>query len=206
MISRAGRHPMLPIRDSVVTRYPPVATWTLIIANALVFLFQISLSRPEQQAFLAHFALIPAYYFVDPSPKALGDYLPFVSNMFLHGGWMHIILNMWSLWIFGPAVEDRLGSARYTGFYFTAGIIASVTHAVFNPGSAAPALGASGAIAGVIGCYARMFPWARIIVVVPILFIPLFFPVPALLFAGLWFLAQLLQGWADLFGPGAMGG
>jgi len=81
------------------------------------------------------------------------DYLPFVSNMFLHGGWLHLILNMWTLWLFGRAVEDQLGSLPYLAFYFACGLLASVTHAALNPTSTVPALGASGAIAGVLGCY-----------------------------------------------------
>ena len=89
---------------------------------------------------------------------ALADYLPFVSNMFLHGGWLHLILNMWMLWLFGPAVEDRLGPWRYLSFYLACGLAASVTHAAFNPTSTIPALGASGAIAGVLGCYIAHVP------------------------------------------------
>jgi membrane associated rhomboid family serine protease len=104
--------------------------------------------------------------------------------MFLHGGWLHLILNMWSLWILGPAVEDRLGAIPYLLFYLATGIAASVAHAVFNPSSDVPALGASGAIAGVIGSYVRLFPLARLVVVVPILFLPLFFEVQAVFFRG----------------------
>ena len=122
----------------------------------------------------------------------LTDYLPFVSNMFLHGGWLHLIVNMWTLWLFGRAVEDQLGSGRYLAFYFACGILASITYAALNPNSTVPALGASGAIAGILGCYMRFFPFSRIVVLIPILFIPLFFEVPAMLFAGLWFLFQIL--------------
>jgi membrane associated rhomboid family serine protease len=110
-----------------------------------------------------------------------------------------VILNIWTLWLFGQAVEDRLGHARYLAFYLVCGVIASVTHAAFNPTSSVPALGASGAIAGVLGCYVRLFPLARLIVMVPIF--PFFVEVPAGIFAGLWFLMQVLQGTVELFKP-----
>jgi membrane associated rhomboid family serine protease len=97
--------------------------------------------------------------------------------MFLHGGWLHLILNMWTLWLFGSTVEDRLGHGRYLAFYIVCGVAAAVAHVLFNPTSQVPALGASGAIAGVLGCYMRLFPLARVIVVVPIIFIPLFFEI-----------------------------
>jgi membrane associated rhomboid family serine protease len=201
---------MFPIRNSVPTRYPPVVTWLLIAANCAVFLFQKSLSPSELEWFLINFALIPARYF---TPYIFGvpdatflDYLPFFTNMFLHGGWLHLILNMWTLWLFGPAIEDRLGPFRYLIFYLVCGVLASIAHAVFNPASIIPALGASGAIAGVLGCYLRLFPYARIVVVVPILFLPLFFEVYAFVFVGFWFAIQLLQGAAELLSPSTTGG
>lgn len=106
---------------------------------------------------------------------------------------------MWTLWLFGPTVEDRLGHGRYLVFYFCCGIAASLVQVLVNPDSTVPVLGASGAIAGVLGCYAGLFPLARVIVLVPIIFIPLFFELPALFFIGLWFLIQVFQGIADLF-------
>jgi membrane associated rhomboid family serine protease len=136
----------------------------------------------------------------------LTDYLPFVSNMFLHGGWLHLIVNMWTLWLFGRAVEDQLGSRRYLAFYFACGTLASVTYAALNPTSTVPALGASGAIAGILGCYMRFFPFSRIVVLIPIIFIPLFFEVPAMLFTGLWFLFQALGALTDWSTPFAGGG
>jgi membrane associated rhomboid family serine protease len=204
-VTLTGALPMFPIRDGVATRYAPVITWCLIASNCAVFLAQLSLTPAELEWFLARFALIPARYFhamagIAPA-QSLADYLPFVTNMFLHGGWLHLIVNMWTLWIFGAAVEDRLGAVTYLVFYLATGIAASIAHAVFNPDSVVPALGASGAIAGVIGCYVRLFPLARLLVVVPILFIPLFFEVPAIFFAGFWFLMQLLQGSFELLAP-----
>jgi membrane associated rhomboid family serine protease len=201
---------MFPIQNAVPSRYPPLVTWALIAVNCAVFLIELSLSPRELDWFLLRFALIPARYFAPPpygdASLSLADYLPFVSNMFLHGGWLHVILNMWMLWLFGPTVEDRLGRAYYLIFYLACGGLASVTHAVFNPTSAVPALGASGAIAGVLGCYIRLFPFARLVVLIPILFFPFFFEVPAIVFAGLWFLLQMLQGAAELFMPSTGGG
>jgi membrane associated rhomboid family serine protease len=189
---------MFPIRNTVPTRYPPVITWVLIATNCIVFLFEISLSPYELQQLLYQFALVPGRYSgilaSDEIDPVVGDVLPLFTMMFLHGGWLHLILNMWTLWLFGPTIEDRLGHGRYLAFYLACGVAASVAHIFFNPVSIVPALGASGAIAGVLGSYMRLFPLARVVVVVPILFIPLFFEVYAFFYVGFWFLMQFLQG------------
>jgi membrane associated rhomboid family serine protease len=201
---------MFPIANPIPLRYAPVATWALIAVNCIVFLFELSLSQAQLDQFFSQFALIPARYFdpalADGAAPSLTAYLPFASNMFLHAGWFHLIVNMWTLWLFGTVVEDQLGSGRYLMFYFACGVLASLAHAFFNPTSTAPALGASGAIAGVLGCYVWLFPFSRIIVVVPILFLPLFFAVPALVFVGLWFAMQLLQATAETLTASAGGG
>jgi len=201
---------MFPIQIAVPTRYPPVVTWALIAANVAVFLFQLSLTPSELELFLSRFALIPARYLAAPpyagARQALVDYLPFFSNMFLHGGLLHLILNMWTLWLFGPTVEDRLGSGRYLVFYLACGLLASVSHAIFNPTSTIPALGASGAISGVLGSFILMFPLAELVIVIPILFFPFFFQVPAIVFAGFWFVSQVLAGTVELFAPSGGGG
>ena len=198
---------MIPIRNAVPSRYPPVVTWLLIATNCLVFLLQKSLSPAELEEFLRDFALIPARYtaalaYGDLSPD---DLFPFFTMMFLHGGWLHLIFNMWTLWLFGPTIEDRLGHGTFLVFYLVCGVAASLTHVIFSLTSTVPALGASGAIAGVLGFYMRMFPLARIVVLVPIIFIPLFFEVPAFVFAGIWFLIQVLQGTAELLMPSSEG-
>jgi membrane associated rhomboid family serine protease len=200
---------MLPIEIAVPTRYPALITYALIAANCLLFLFQVSLSPDELEAFVNEFGLIPARYFAAPSAmsaQGLLDYLPFVSNMFLHGGWLHLILNMWTLYLFGPAIEDRLGSARYLVFYLACGLFASVAHALLNPTSTLPAVGASGAISGVLASFIMMFPLARLVIMIPILFFPFFFEVPAILFAGLWFFTQVTAGLAELMVPSQTGG
>ena len=187
---------MLPIKSAVPVRYPPLATWSLIAINCVVFLFETSLSEAQLEEFLSQFALVPSHF---SDPTEVADYLPFVSNMFLHGGWLHLILNMWTLWVFGPPVEDQFGWRLYLVFYLFCGVLASVTHVVFNPTSSIPALGASGAIAGILGCYMRLFPQARVIVMIPVIFIPLFFALPGAVFVGLWFLMQVLQATTSLF-------
>ncbi len=199
---------MFPILNTAPSRSPPIITWALIAANSLVFLYESSLSPDELEAFLGRFALIPALYFTPhfDLSYALSNWQPFFTNMFLHGGWLHLIFNMWALWLFGGTVEDRMGSARYLVFYLACGFLASVTHAVVNPTSTAPALGASGAIAGVMGCYMRLFPWARIVAVIPVLFFPFFFELPAIVVIGFWFTIQILNGAGALFMTSTSGG
>jgi len=201
---------MIPIGTAVPSRYPPIITWLLIATNCAVFLFQQSLSPAELNEFIEQFALIPAHYMdffgYGDAEHGAADFLPFITMMFLHGGWLHLIFNMWTLWLFGPTIEDRLGHGRYLVFYFCCGIAASLAQLIIDPTSTVPVLGASGAIAGVLGCYMGLFPFARVIILVPILFVPLFFELPAMAFIGLWFLIQVFQGIADLFTSPSAGG
>jgi membrane associated rhomboid family serine protease len=201
---------MFPIRNTVPSRYPPVVTWILITSNCLVFLFQNSLSPSDFEEFVGEFALIPARYSEllasRQSDVTAVDILPLFTMMFLHGGWLHLILNMWTLWLFGPTVEDRLGHGRFLTFYLACGLAASLAHLLFNPTSVVPALGASGAIAGILGAYMRLFPFARVVVVVPILFIPLFFELHAFYFVGFWLLLQIVGGLLDLAMTPSSGG
>jgi len=196
---------LFPIRDSVSRSREPVVVWTIIGLNVAVFLYQLSLSHNAELSFVYHHALVPLRYFNPEWAWEVGlpptDATPFVTAMFMHGGWLHIILNLWTLWIFGPALEDRLGPVRFIALYLGSGLAAGFAHAIFNAGSPQPMLGASGAIAGVIGAYALRFPYAWVRVIVPILFIPLFFSIPALLFAGIWFGLQIMQGASELLNP-----
>ncbi|MCK8785575.1 rhomboid family intramembrane serine protease [Roseomonas sp. NAR14] len=196
---------MFPWADTVARRHPPLIVWAFIGTNVLAFLYQTSLPPHMLDRFLFDFALVPSRVFGRLRLIAPSDWTPFLTNIFLHASWLHLILNMWTLWIFGPAVEDRLGTVRFTAFYLFCGVAAGLAHALANPDSVVPALGASGAIAGVIGCYARMFPAARLVVIVPILFIPLFFEVSALAFAVIWFAMQVIPGLVSL-GDTASGG
>jgi membrane associated rhomboid family serine protease len=117
---------MIPIANTAPTRNPPLMTWALIAANCLIFLFQSGLSPAELELFIHRFALIPARYFAHlpfgDVDRSVADYLPFLTNMFLHAGWLHLIFNMWTLWLFGPAVEDRLGSLPYLFFFLACGV------------------------------------------------------------------------------------
>lgn len=200
---------MIPVRTSVPSRYPALVTYGLIVANVLVFLFQTSLPAEAEEAFIYLHGLVPARYTNPAWAMRVGlpsdDYLPFLTTIFLHGGWLHLILNMWTLWLFGEAVEDRLGHFRYLVFYLACGLAASGAHAFVNADSTIPAVGASGAIAGVTGAYARLFPRSWIVLVVPVLFLPLFFQVPALAYLAFWFLMQVLQGTVGLALPDAGG-
>lgn len=201
---------MIPIQGALPNRYPPFFTWGLIGVNTLSFLYQAALPPEQLEAFLYNYALVPARYAYPQWADWVGlppdDYLPFFTNMYLHGGWLHLILNMWTLYIFGPAIEDRLGAVRFFAFYSFCGVAASFAHAIVNLDSTIPALGASGAIAGVLGAYMRLFPLAQVIVVIPILFLPFFMELPAAVFAGIWFLMQVLQGIGDVVSPSMGGG
>ena len=196
---------MIPISNSVPVRYPPIATSALLSANVVVFLFEVSLPPRGQEALIHLYGLIPVRY-TDPAwayrvGLSPGDYLPFISSMFLHGGWLHLILNMWTLWLFGGAVEDRFGHLRFLCFCLLCGLAAGFTHYWTNADSTVPVVGASGAIAGVLAAYMALFPRSRIILLVPIFFIPLFFEMQAGIYVLLWFILQVAQGTVGLFLP-----
>ena len=205
---------MFPLSTTVAVRFPPLVTWGLIALNVLAYMlessFMASGGEAALRAFLNEWGLVPARYFVPGWGEAHGlsngGWLPFITNTFLHGGFLHLAFNMWTLYIFGPAVEDRLGHVGYLVFYLACGAGASLAHAWMNPLSTIPAIGASGAIAGVTGAYMRLFPHSRVVVLVPVLFYPLFFEVYAFLFAGLWFIGQIVNAMASLGAGQAAGG
>jgi len=201
---------MFPIHDTIPGRNPPVAMWAIIVINCVVFLVQVTLPEQALQTWLHLFGIVPARY-TFPQWAAhvgfpVGDYWPFLTSMFLHGGWFHIFANMWTLWIFGDNVEDRMGPVRFLLFYLLCGVVAGIIHLVTNPMSTVPTVGASGAIAGVMGAYLVLFPQSRVIVVVPIFFWPFFFEVPAVFYLLIWFGIQVLSGTAALAAPGQVGG
>jgi membrane associated rhomboid family serine protease len=175
----------------------------LILVNVGVFLFGVFVLNSKQaEQMIFKYGLIPDHIRlseVGSIYQLRTDILrPFLTNMFLHGGWGHIISNMWILFIFGDNVEDRMGKVRYFLFYILCGLIASFTHFVLHRNSPIPAIGASGAISGVMAAYMIMFPKSTIVSFVPVFIIPLFIPIPALIFIGLWFLIQLLSGTTSL--------
>jgi membrane associated rhomboid family serine protease len=201
---------MFPIRDSVPSRSVPVVTRALILINVLVFFFELMLPRESLEQLVYLFGLVPARFSHPDWAAAIGfpldNYWPILTHQFLHGGWFHIIANMWTLWIFGDNVEDRMGPMRFVIFYLLCGTIAGLTHMLTNPDSTVPSVGASGAIAGVLGAYILLFPTARLVVMIPILFFPFFFEVPAIFYLAIWFFAQLLSGTMALAGPEQVGG
>lgn len=196
---------MIPIRDAARSAHFPLINWLLIVANSLAFFWQLSLGPRLQEAVFLY-GIVPMRY-SDPVAAAhftlLEQVLPFFTSMFLHGGWLHILGNMWFLYIFGDNIEDRLGSIRYLFFYLLCGIAAGLIHLITNWHSRLPTIGASGAIAGVMGAYVLLFPRARILTLVPIFFFVQFFEIPAFIFLGYWFLIQLLSAGLT---PSEMGG
>ena len=181
---------MIPLRDTVRSRSIPVVTYSLIAVNLVVFLFEASLNAGQFQAFLTAYGLVPARL----TPAHPGAYTTLVSSMFLHGSWFHVLSNMWVLFIFGDNVEDRMGAGRYLLFYLMGGMVAGLSQVFFAAGSQIPTVGASGAIAGVLGAYLILFPSGRVLTLIPLVFIPWLVEIPAFLFLGLWFLTQLSSG------------
>ena len=186
---------MIPLRDNNPRRTFPLINTLLIFLNVLMFLWEWSLG-PAIVPTLEGLAFVPARFWggemIGPSLFSI-----FIS-MFLHGGWMHLLGNMLYLWIFGDNVEDRLGHFKYLLFYLACGVVATLAHAVTNPHSIMPAVGASGAIAGVLGAYILLFPHARVMTLIPIFVIVTIRELPAVLVLGLWFVLQLFTGAATL--------
>ncbi|MGQ9567706.1 MAG: rhomboid family intramembrane serine protease [Anaerolineae bacterium] len=184
---------MFPLQDTVRSREFPVVNWLLIAANVLIFVLESSLGPRQLQRLLMLCGVVPARFL----RLGLSDpiqVLTIFTSMFLHGGWWHLISNMWALFIFGDNVEDRMGHVRYLVFYLLSGFAASLAHIFMAPASTVPTVGASGAISGVLAAYLVLFPRARVITFVPLFFMPWFVEVPALLYLGMWFLSQLFNG------------
>ena len=191
---------VFPLRDSPRTRIRPVVTYTLVIANAVVFLIELALG-PAVWDLLNIFAVVPVNvlnpaYWVATFGWPLAS---MVTSTFFHGSWGHLIGNMLYLWIFGDNIEDLLGHGRYALFYVLCGLLANVAHILANPTSPLPTIGASGAVAGVLGAYILSFPRARVLTLVPIGFFVPAIRIPAWAYLGFWFLVQLLSGLAPLW-------
>src|SRR5215813_14945859 len=189
---------MIPIRDDTPRYSTPFINYFLIGLNVLVFLFELSLDVRTRAAFFAQFGVVPAWI-TGAVPSYLHaqqgfSLLPIVTSMFLHASWLHLIANMWVLWIFGDNIEDHLGHFLYLIFYLLSGIAASLLHIFFNLGSTVPSVGASGAIAGVMGAYFMLFPSARVLTLVPIIIFFSFIWLPAWVVLGYWFVVQFLSG------------
>jgi len=175
---------MIPLRDTERSYSPPIVTVLIIVLNAVVFFYEISLDPFSRNHLIAMYGVVPEHLRLST----------LVTSMFLHGGWMHIIGNMWFLWIFGDNIEDTLGHFQYLVFYLLCGIAAGLAHVVTNADSPMPTLGASGAIAGVMGAYLVKFPKARILTLVPIFFFLTTYELPAAFVLVYWFIIQFFSG------------
>jgi membrane associated rhomboid family serine protease len=186
---------MIPLRDINPTRSTPVATYTLLVTNVAVFLYQVSLGPGAGEAFVMRFGMIP-YYLTDS--VHLPSFTTPLTSMFLHGGWLHLIFNVWFLHVFGDNVEDALGKTRFVAFYVATGLAAALAQTLVDPGSRVPMVGASGAISGVLGAYVRMYPGARVVTLIPFFVLMLIRHVPAGFFIAFWFIGQLVSGMGSL--------
>jgi membrane associated rhomboid family serine protease len=185
---------MIPLRDIVPSRTTPIVTISLIVANVLVFLYELTLGRAVND-FTLYFGLVPAAF----------SWVAVFTSMFLHGGLFHVAGNMLYLWIFGDNVEDRMGHGRFLVFYLLCGTAAALAQTITAPDSVVPMVGASGAIAGVMGAYFVLYPKSRIVTLVPLFFFFQIIEVPAIFFLGIWFVMQFLSGVGSI-GNAATGG
>jgi membrane associated rhomboid family serine protease len=174
---------VIPLRDVIPSRTVPFVTVTIIILNALAWMFELSLPERDLNRFLFSYGIVPAHFWI-PS---------LFTSMFLHGSWMHVIGNMWYLWIFGDNIEDRLGHGRFIVFYLMCGAVAAVGQVAIDPSSTLPTIGASGAIAGVMGAYFVLYPNSRVLTLVIWIFIQIV-ELPAVVLLGFWFVMQLAGG------------
>ena len=187
---------MIPLKDTIPSRTVPFINYTIILINLLCFLYQLSLG-PHLEKFLYAWGVVPAQFF---APLSIGHLhlsqriLPLFTSMFLHGGWLHFLGNMLYLYIFGDNVEDRLGHARYLLFYLLCGLLAAAAHLLTNHDSRLPTIGASGAIAGVMGAYFFLYPYARVVTLIFIVFFFDIVEIPAFFFLAFWFIFQFLSG------------
>lgn len=193
---------MIPIRDEIPTRETPIVNYLLITANIMVFLWMVLLPDASLESFVNQYAMVPSHF---TDGVSLKDVLSIFTSMFMHGGFLHIAGNMLYLWIFGDNVEDRFGHIPYLIFYIFGGVVASLTHLITNWGSAIPTVGASGAIAAVLGAYLVLFPASRIVTIIPLRFFARLAVVPAIVVLGLWFVMQVFNGVLALGGADVSG-
>ncbi len=192
---------MIPLYDTVRTRKFPLVNLILIIGNVIAFVYELQLSPSALERFIFTWGMVPARLLSDPTTA----WITIFTAMFLHGGWFHLLSNMWFLYIFGDNVEARMGGVRYLSFYLLSGVAAVLLQAYILPTSQVPMIGASGAIAGVLGAYLISFPRSRIASLVPILFIFTIIEVPAVIFLVFWFVSQLYSGLFAMQGANASG-
>jgi membrane associated rhomboid family serine protease len=175
---------VIPLKDVIPSRTVPIVTIAIIVLNSLAFLFELSMPDRVLESFIRVYAVVPADFTM----------LTAVTSMFLHGGWLHFLGNMLYLWIFGDNVEDELGHGRFVVFYLICGVAAGLAHVFMNPASTIPTIGASGAIAGVMGAYFVLYPHSRILALLPLFVFWNVVEVPAIFFLGIWFVMQFFSG------------
>ena len=188
---------MIPIRDDAPRFGTPYVNYLLVALNVVVFLFELTLRPAARDALMFQFGFVPAHLttlIAGHSMHADVALVPVLTSMFMHASWLHLIFNMWALWIFGDNIEDYLGHFRYLMFYFLSGLGAAALHYLMNANSRIPSVGASGAIAGVMGAYLILFPSARVLTLVPLFVFITFVNLPAWLVLGYWFIVQFLSG------------
>jgi membrane associated rhomboid family serine protease len=193
---------MIPIRDELRTRETPVVNYTLISVNVIIYLLMTLAGPVTREAIVARFAMVPAHF---ADGVTLAEIMTIFTSMFMHAGLAHICGNMIYLWIFGDNVEDRIGHFRYLMFYLVGGVVASLTHLATNWGSELPTVGASGAIAAVLGAYLVLFPASRIVTLIPLGKFSHLTKAPAFVFLGLWFILQLFEGVMSVGGTDVAG-
>ncbi len=193
---------MFPLRDAVRPRSRPYVTWALILLSLMAFAGPAMVEPGLFERLVIEYGLVPASLsFAHPA-----GWLTLVTSIFLHGGWFHVLSNLWTLFIFGDNVEDRMGHLRFLAFYLISGVIAGLAHVALAPTSTLPTIGASGAIAGVLGAYFVLYPSARVLTLVPLVFIPWLVEVPAFVYLGIWFLSQVSSVLLNLGAAGDFGG
>jgi membrane associated rhomboid family serine protease len=199
---------MIPIKDRNPTHRFPAVTILILLINVVIFVLELSLDEAGLEHFFLTYGVVPAavVHAFGQGTLDLMTFFPLLSSMFLHGGFLHLGGNMLYLWIFADNVEDKLGHGRFLAFYLLCGLAATILHIVIDPGSPVPTVGASGAISGVLGAYLLMFPGARVVTVIPILFFLQVAELPALVVLGFWFVIQFFSGIASLGYQTAGGG
>jgi membrane associated rhomboid family serine protease len=200
---------VVPLRDENPIKITPYVTYGLIAANILIFIYELTLAPPQLDGFFHLFAVVPreltATFHGIPVNQPVPEALTLITSQFLHAGFTHVGFNMLFLWIFGNNIEEELGSAKFLIFYIACGILAALAQWFFSAMSGIPSLGASGAIAGVMGAYILKFPNTRIVTLIPLGFFFTTLRVPAVFFLGFWFLQQAFNGVAMLEAPANVG-
>lgn len=192
---------MIPLRDNIPSSRFPIMTVSLILVSSVIFLYEATLPQAERDALFLTFGMIPSRVIgllPTVTPDGPIELRSLITSIFLHGSWVHIIGNMLFLWVFGDNVEDLMGPWRFLGLYLATGAVAGLSHAITAPGSMIPTIGASGAVAGVLGAYYLNFRKARVLTLVPLGFFLTTIEIPATFFLLIWFGIQLLYGLASL--------